>query len=410
MPRQTLTEGFIRKVAHPSGGRAEYFDAKVQGLSLRVTPTGKKSWSLMYRERRSGKQRRMSLGSLEITGLADARDQARRALAQVQLGEDPRVTKTESHNTVSAACDKFIERYARPKNKTWKQSKRVLDKHVIPEWGDRGIDEITRKDVVRLIDKTWDNYPPHSSRILLAVVRKMFNWLASRGELDFNPAQYVASPVQVIERDRVLSDDELKAIWSAAGGIGHPFGTAIRILILTGQRRSEVATMRWQDIAGDVWRIPRENTKLDRAHEVPLSELAQSILRKCPRQGDYIFPSSVTNKPMTGFSRLKKRLDANSGVTDWRIHDIRRTVGTGLARSGVEPSIISRVLNHAEGGVTKIYNRYSYLDEKRKALVIWSDKVSVLTATEQSVQDCSTEMRLTGSLMEPGTVTNIQSG
>ncbi|WP_454019844.1 site-specific integrase [Azospirillum sp. Marseille-Q6669] len=161
--------------------------------------------------------------------------------------------------------------------------------------------------------------------------------------------------------------------------MGYPFGTLVQMLLVTGQRWEEVAQMRWEQITNDVWTLPRARTKADRAHEVPLSTLAMTILSGIPRfSGPYVFTTTGGLKPVSGYSKAKLRLDAKSGVQGWRIHDLRRTCGTGLARLGVPLTTISRVLNHAEGGVTRIYARHSYLPEKREALEAWGSRITNL--------------------------------
>lgn len=183
----------------------------------------------------------------------------------------------------------------------------------------------------------------------------------------------------MVERDRVLTDMEIKAVWNAAEEMGYPFGTLVQMLLVTGQRREEVAQMRWEQITNDTWTLPRTQTKADRAHEVPLSSLAMTILAGIPRfTGPYVFTTTGGTKPVSGYSKAKVRLDAKSGVHGWCIHDLRRTCGTGLARLGIPLVTISRVLNHAEGGVTRIYARHSYLPEKREALEMWGEKVRAL--------------------------------
>jgi integrase len=161
------------------------------------------------------------------------------------------------------------------------------------------------------------------------------------------------------------------------GGVS---GAFIQTLLLTAQRRDEVSTMRWQDIdlEARVWTLPRENTKADRAHEIPLAPLAIEVLTALPRTGEFVFSSTRGERPITGFSKLKAHTDQLAAFSDWRLHDLRRTAGTGMARLGIAVSTISRVLNHQEGGVTKIYNRYSYLDEKRHALETWARRVESL--------------------------------
>lgn len=207
----------------------------------------------------------------------------------------------------------------------------------------------------------------------------MFGWAVERDIISSSPFHGVKAPGKETARERVLTDDELLRLWRAADQIGGVSGTFIKMLMLTGQRRDEVATMRWDNLDFDnrVWTIPREETKGDRTHEVPLSPLVLEVLTSLPRLGEFIF-TTLGDRPINGYSKIKNRADKLAGIEDWRFHDLRRTAGTGMASLGTPVSTISRVLNHKEGGVTKIYNRYGYMPEKRAALETWARKIETL--------------------------------
>jgi integrase len=217
-------------------------------------------------------------------------------------------------------------------------------------------------------------------RDVLAAIRTMFTWAVQRDLLAASPVAGIKAPGKETERERVLADDEIVKVWTAAAKMGGVSGALIQCLILTAQRRDEVATMRWADLdlEARVWTLPREATKGDRSHQVPLSPLVIEILTALPRTGVYVFASPRGDRPISGYSKIKSRAEQLAGFDDWRFHDLRRSAGTGMARAGIAVSTISRVLNHKEGGVTKIYNRYSYLDEKRHALETWARKVESL--------------------------------
>jgi integrase len=219
-----------------------------------------------------------------------------------------------------------------------------------------------------------------------------------RGLRDATPAARLKAPTRENRRDRVLSDYEIKAIWDAADRLGYPFGPMFHMLLITGQRRNEVARMRWSDIHLDerLWTIPREVTKSDRTHVVPLSPLAFEILGSLPRfNGDYVFTSTYGQKPVSGYSRAKQRAEKTLNevrereglppLPDWRLHDFRRTVATSMAGSGIAGDIIARVLNHAPRGVTaQIYNRHSYLPEKTRALQAWGKRLQLIVGSHGS--------------------------
>jgi len=223
--------------------------------------------------------------------------------------------------------------------------------------------------------------PVQANRVF-AMLRKLFNWCVDRDILQASPCVRVKPPGRETDRDRVLSDDELKRVWRAAYLLGWPFGPAVKLLILTAQRRNEVAMMRWDevDLDGALWTIPSEKSKNGRVHQVPLSPTALDIIKALPRMGEVVFTTSGT-KPISGFSKAKVRLDKLSGVTEWRLHDLRRTATTGMAKMGIGPHVVARILNHGAGtirGVAAVYNRHAYLDERRTALEAWARRVDAL--------------------------------
>jgi integrase len=388
MPKRKLTAAAVEKVGAPNKGRIEYFDTVLPGFALRITDKGSKSWVLFYRI--GGRQRRLTIGKYPAFELADARTEAREALRLVEKGQDPALVKAEAKrvlqhpDTIEAVVSKFIERHAKPNNKTWREVQLMFRHHVLPDWGKRDIRSITRRDVIDLIDDVTDRTSPVRANRILANVRKLFGWAVERDIIGASPVTGVKPPGKERERDRVLSDQEIRAVWEACGdgekGIGWPFGPFTRMLLVTAQRRDEVAHMKWADIdfENSNWSLPREITKADRSHDVPLSPLALDILTNIPRIGPFVFMSgreprlAKGPKPISGFGKAKTVIDRKSGVINWRYHDLRRTAGTNMARHGIPVFTISRVLNHAEGGVTKIYARHSYFAEKRHALDAWA--------------------------------------
>jgi integrase len=204
-----------------------------------------------------------------------------------------------------------------------------------------------------------------------------------RGLIEQSPAANIRPPLKENARDRVLADDELVRAWHAAEAIGFPVGPAVQLLLLTGQRRDEVSHMRWQEINLDngTWTIPAERNKSGRLHVVPLSTLAISILRSVHQSDAFVFWGRSPDTAINGWSRAKARLDELSGVSDWRLHDLRRTAATGMARLGFDPHVVERVLNHATtnaGPLARVYQRYAYEDEKRAALEAWGAEVESL--------------------------------
>jgi len=312
-------------------------------------------------------------------------------LDKADRGEDPRQSvgrnSRPDRGTIASVIDLFIERYARPKNRTWRDTRNLFARNVTPVWGHRQIDTITKKDVNLLLVEICERGSPLTSNRVHSAVRKFFNWCVEEDLIAASPAHGVRPKARETQRDRVVSDTELPKIWAACDEIGWPFGPLVQLLALTGQRRSEVAQMFWAELDLDqgMWSIPRERSKNDRANEVPLSTPALEIIKGLPRYGDLVF--TVTGMtPVSGFPRAKRRLDELSGVTDWRFHDLRRTAATGMARMAVPPHVIEKVLNHSSGsvsGVAAIYNRYGYLDEKRAALDEWAQHVVQICENKQ---------------------------
>ncbi|SDF06113.1 tyrosine-type recombinase/integrase [Rhodospira trueperi] len=405
---QVLTDRFV-KAKKPGAARLEIPDAGVQGLYFVVQPTGGKSWALRYRWQ--GSPVKYRLGDYPVIGLAEARDKSRDALRLLDAGTDPReVKRTQAvpeappDDTIRDIITEFIARHAKVRNRSWQEVERVLRREVEPAWGHRRIGEIERKDVIRLIDSVVDRGAPVMANRVLAHTRKLFNWAVSRDLVATSVCAGVAAPAQETKRDRVLSEAGLRALWTACDDVGEPFGSIVRLLILTGQRRDEVAGMRWTEVDTDaaLWTIPGERAKNGVRHPVPLGETALSILASRPRvmaadesgggTARHVFTTTGAS-PFSGFSKAKARLDAamerrlaeetgeatgDGPMAPWRLHDIRRTVATGLQRLGVRLEVTEAILDHVSGsraGVIGIYQRHDWANEKRAALEAWERHV-----------------------------------
>jgi len=281
---------------------------------------------------------------------------------------------------------------------------------VLPRWRDRTIQEVTRREVLELLDSIADRGAPIMANRTLATVRRMFGWCVERDILPMSPCIGVKPPGAERSRDRILSDDELRFVWYACDGIGWPFGPLTKILLLTGQRRDEVAEMCWSEVDFEkkVWVIPRERMKNDVAHEVPLSDAAVSLIRNLPRiqsRSGLVF-TTTGESAVGGFSRAKDRLDtavlqlmrkdaiarpAVSGniyaPSRWTFHDLRRTCASGMARLGVNLPVIEKILNHTSGSfgeIAGIFQRHSFAEEKRAALETWGRFIMRLVSGEST--------------------------
>lgn len=358
----------------------ELFDETVPGFGLRVTPKGTKTWMLRYRF--GGKQKRVSLGTYPAYSLADARNLAREARTKLERG-DGFLRSRRSEPTVNEALDLFIERYAKPRNRTWHDTASRFDRYIRPPLGGMRLSSVRQADLQGVLDQITDAGKPIAANRLHANLSKFFRWSLSQQLTEFNPAQNIAKPAKERSRDRVLNDAEIKKIWQACDTMGWPFGLLIQILLITGARRNEAASMRWTQIEGSKWTIPSELTKSGRLHEIPFPRLGLHVLSTCQKTDDLLF-STTGITPFSGFTKAKSRLDDMSGTSEWRIHDLRRTVASGMARLEVAPHVVERILNHSTGslgGVVGIYNRHGYLKEKRDALQTWGEHLEKLVGT-----------------------------
>lgn len=388
--RKKLTVAGINKLHPPASGRLEICDAVIPQLELRLTAKGTKSFAL--RTRVNGEQVRVTLGEFPAFSLAEARELAANALILAKRGINPNeVKRTERQeaerqraNTVAAVAHEFIERYAKKNQKTWRETQRKLEMYVLPIWGGRPIHEISRRDVVALLDDIEDARTPITANRIRKLVRQLFTWAVERDIVQTTPVVGRNTIVREVPRARYLFEDELCAVWNACDDLDYPFGPLIRLLIVTGQRRGEVAGMCWSEIEDDTWTIPTERTKPGREHAVPFSSLALDILATVPRieNQDLLF-STTGSSPVSGFSRIKLRLDSISGVEDWRLHDLRASVATLMeVKLRIAPHIIGGVLNHSPAsvrGITAVYTRADALDDRHDALEAWGDYIRQVT-------------------------------
>lgn len=388
MPTVKLTELAIQKRQGP----AELWDANLPNFGLRIGtpngrwPKGRKTWQAMYRVN-GGAKKRLKLGNYPEMSLADARTEARERLALAQRGIDPKKELKDQQDqaayTVAKLCEEYIEKYAKRQNRRWYDKEKQLKRSILQQWGKRPANSITTRDVSKFIDQLED-IGPATARATYATVRHMFGWAADRQQIDSNPCTIKAPPAPRA-RNRVLTDDEIKLVWNNLGG--YPSGPLFKLLFVTGQREGNVAQMRWDelDLENGVWTIPAEKFKADREHVVPLSKQAIAILSDLPRfEGPYVFSGRKGNeKPFSGFSKAKARLDEASGVSGWRLHDIRRTVATQMQALGIAPHIIETVegrISGTFGGSAGIYQRHDYPTEKRDTLERWAKKLAEITA------------------------------
>jgi integrase len=365
-----LTDAKIAALKPPAEGREEHRDNKVTGLRLRVGAGGTKAW--IVRARAGDTVINKKLGTYPALKLAAARTAAERLLEAIARdGGTDAVDRT-----FGAVAEHWIEKVAKPKNDSWKLQQRRLEMHVLPAWQDRKIADIRRADVRELVEALEGDVLPNR---VLTLIKTIYRFALTRDWIDASPVEGIAKPNEEKERDRVLAMPELVSIWNAAAMLGYPFGPYTRLLALTAQRRTEVASMRWAeiDLEDATWTLAASDNKSDRKHLVPLSRPAVDVLKAIPRFGEYVFTTDGRTH-ISSYAKGKARLDAFTAVTGdklepWRLHDLRRSAATHMVRLGVSEEVVGRVLNHAPKGVTaKVYALHSYAPEKRSALDRWA--------------------------------------
>jgi integrase len=375
----------------PGAERREIPDAHMPGLYLVLQPSGAKSWAVRYRHRRIS--RKHTIGAYPALGLKDARELGAKALRAVAEGRDPGreklLARSAKADSVERVVEEFLERHVRRSNRprTAQGTERLLRQHVLPHWRGRMVHDITRRNVLDILDRVVDGGAPITANRVFATVRKFFNWCTARDILAASPCAGVKPPTAERARDRVLSDDELRLVWAAADKLGGTFGPLVKLLALTGQRRDEVARMRHNELNLDarLWTLPAERTKNNKPHEVPLSNATLPVLGSVPRiaGSPFVLATNGGASPISGYSEGKRRLDAllPADMPAWRLHDLRRTCASGLARLGINLPVIEKVLNHSSGsfaGIVGVYQKHSFADEKRQALEAWGNFVEAL--------------------------------
>ena len=369
-----LTDTGISAIKPSAAGQVEYPDSIVKGLRLRVGSGGKKAW--IVRARAGAKFVNKTIGAYPAMTLKAARVEADKVLQAIA-----RDGSTEAlDRTFGALCQVWIDKVAKPNNSSWKLQERRLEMHVLPKWRDRKIASIRRADVHDLIDGIEGDVLPNR---VLTVIKTVMRFAVARDWIDASPVEGVHKAKAESPRDRFLDMPECVAVWRGSDLAGYPFGPFVKLLLLTGQRRNEVAGMRWDelDLETGVWTLSSERTKSDRPHVVPLSSQARAILDGLPHFGDFVL-STDGETHIAGFSKGKAWLDGltegvGNPVAPWTLHDLRRTAATHMVRLGVTEDVVGRVLNHARQGVTaQVYALHTYLPEKRSALERWGEELA----------------------------------
>jgi len=365
MARKSLTDKGVAALK-PRAARHAFPDPQLASHYVRITPNGAKSYACVARNP-DGKQIWTTVGDCEVMPIEEARSRAREILQRVRDGLPAVEPRGETFGAVAA---NWTKRHVEAKGlRSHKQIGRLLRVHVLKRWANRPFLDIRRSDVAALLDHVEDNFGARQADLVLTVIRSIMNWHATRHD------DYVPVIVKGMKRDtakprsRILDDDEIRKIWKAAERAGR-FGAILRLCLLTAQRRTVVATMRWEDLFGDKWTIPQMPREKENAGLLQLPKVALDIIRAQPQLGGnpYVF-GMRQDKPFSGFGNAKRDFDKQLPKMErWTIHDLRRSARSLMSRAGVPDNHAERVMGHAIGGVKGIYDQHSYADEKRDAL------------------------------------------
>ena len=390
------------------------WDQDVRGFGLKVTPSGTRTYIFQYRlGGRGAKTKRYTIGTHGRLTPDEARKRAKRLAAQVLDGADPSaIRRIERQERIDLAFDAYVSRFLKfqmehQAPRFHELTEAILRIHVTPKLRDKALPSITKADVVQILD----GLPAGQlalRRNTFAILRLLFNWAVNRGDIANSPIANMTAPNPVAARDRVLADAELALVWNGASKLGYPFGPFVKLLIATGQRRDEAAKLDWSELDREsaTWSIPSDRTKNGKPHLVPLNALAVETLGEVaelftkkadtwPKTG-LVF-STTGKTAVSGYSRAKSRLDEQIAelaagakrepLKPWRLHDLRRTLATGMQRLGVRFEVTEAILNHLSGsrsGVAAVYQRHDWATEKRAALQAWADYIDHVLAPRKS--------------------------
>ena len=405
--RRVLTDKSITSFKPaPAGQRTTVYDALVPGLAVRVTDRGHKTFILGARYPGSANFAVRELGQVGAITLAAARDKAREWLTLIKAGKDPReveraaaaAAKLQAATTFAAVSEEFFKRHLQGKRKAHIVEHQIR-RELMPALGPRPIAEITRRDVVTLLEAIADRGNTGAyARNIHSHLKTLFNWAIARDiyGIETSPCDRIQPKALFGEkriRERVLDDDELRALWRAASRLGFPYGTLVQFIMLTGVRLNEARETKWNEFGPKLWTIPPERFKMNSTHVVPLTNAMIALLDGLPqwKRNDYVFTNG--KRPLGGLSYTKAKLDRamllswralgraqgidrrNAKIENWTLHDIRRTVRTRLSALRVPEQIAELVIGHAKRGLVRVYDQHTYMDEMREALTLWNAKL-----------------------------------
>jgi integrase len=392
-----LTKTFVAKAQAVAGTeRSIWWDENMESFGLMVTAAGHRSFIVQYRV--AGRSRRYTIKANQ--SLAKARKQAKSVLGSVAEGRDPvvekRHKKAEEANTLKAVAEEYLRREEQKKElRSIGERRRIFERNIYPKLGSRQIDSIRRSEIVRLLDRIEDDSGASMADHVLAVLRRLMSWHASRSDDFRSPITRGMAKTKPKERarERVLSDDEVRAVWRAATTFPGPYGHLVKFILLTATRRREAANMRRQEVTGSRWLIPAARHKSKSEFLLPLSKDAQAVLAEIPviAHRGWVFTTDG-ERPIAGFSKFKRQFDEHvlskrieqdadaKPFGRWTTHDLRRTARSLMSRAGVSPDHAERALGHVIGGVRGTYDRHAFELEKAQAFEALATTVASILA------------------------------
>ncbi len=396
--RKQLTVKAVEAARAEKGRQMDLWDGIVPGFGLRVAQR-RKTWVGLWRLNR--KLTRFSLGHYPALDLQAARRKASDWKAMVEAGKDPRRPKggKPSVETFRDLAERYIEKHL-PMLKRGHETESIIRRRLLPVWGDWPIEEFDGTEAADIVDPLVAAGKPKAARMTMEAIKGTWNWGVKLRLVPASPFRGIPLPAaaRTQERDRVLTESEIRTIWLATETAGYPGGGLVRLLLLLGVRRGELANATWGefDLEKREWAISGARTKNGKPHLVPLPDLGMEIIEGLPRfePAGFVFTTTGGRKPINGFMQMRAHInnlaEAENGAAldHWTLHDLRRTAATHMARMNVPPHVVEKLLNHTTGqlgGVARIYNRYQYLDERRVALERWARRI------ESIVEDQPTE-------------------
>jgi integrase len=374
----------------PRPKQVDYFDEALPGFGLRVSYRGRKSWTVLYRC--NGVKGRLTLGRLDLMPLADARERARAALKAAANGDDPTAPKYRDREapTFKNLVERYIEEYAKPRKRTWKKDKRLLESNLVPALGRRKAHLITRTELRTELSKVKNRPAPVAANRTFEVVRKLLNWAVEEEILTENPAFKLPKPADETHRERTLTADELQAFWRALDGAAPIVRGVFRMMLIAAQRRNEVSRMRWADLdrREGWWNIPGELTKTKRPYRVPITPAMTAIIEEIETlklDPVWVFPRTQGGGPVpeTNVTRPFRKLIKDTGIAHFMPHDILHTVTSYMTSMGISEFDVGKVRHHTSRDskvMTSRYNHYQYDREKRRALDAWNARLVDIVA------------------------------